>query len=45
MNGMATQLNLHGRSRQAIFHGLLKSHYSGDGFSDMHFDSPRRPAG
>jgi cytochrome o ubiquinol oxidase subunit 2 len=36
MNGMTTQLNL--RADEAgTFHGL-SSHYSGDGFSDMHFD-------
>ena len=35
MNGMTTQLNL--RADQAgVFPGL-SSHYSGDGFSDMHF--------
>ena len=36
MNGMTTQLNLRADSPGA-FHGL-SSHYSGDGFSDMHFD-------
>jgi len=36
MNGMTTQLNLQADA-PGIFHGL-SSHYSGDGFSDMHFD-------
>jgi cytochrome o ubiquinol oxidase subunit 2 len=36
MNGMRTQLNLRA-DRQGTFHGQ-SSHYSGDGFSDMHFD-------
>jgi len=36
MNGMATQLNLH--ADQAGTYAGLSSHYSGDGFSDMHFD-------
>ena len=36
MNGMATQLNLQADA-PGTFHGL-SSHYSGDGFSDMHFD-------
>ncbi len=36
MNGMTTQLNLQ-RGRAGTFRGL-SSHYSGDGFSDMHFD-------
>jgi cytochrome o ubiquinol oxidase subunit 2 len=36
MNGMATQLNL-SASKPGIYQGL-SSHYSGDGFSDMHFD-------
>ena len=36
MNGMATQLNL-SADKPGIFHGR-SAHYSGDGFSDMHFD-------
>jgi cytochrome o ubiquinol oxidase subunit II len=36
MNGMTTQLNLRADA-SGTFHGL-SSHYSGDGFSDMHFD-------
>jgi cytochrome o ubiquinol oxidase subunit II len=36
MNGMRTQLNLHADT-QGVFPGL-SSHFSGDGFSDMHFD-------
>jgi cytochrome o ubiquinol oxidase subunit 2 len=36
MNGMRTQLNLQA-DQSGTFHGLA-SHYSGDGFSDMHFD-------
>jgi cytochrome o ubiquinol oxidase subunit 2 len=36
MNGMTTQLNLQADDT-GVFHGL-SSHYSGDGFSDMHFD-------
>jgi cytochrome o ubiquinol oxidase subunit 2 len=36
MNGMATQLNLQA-DRAGTFRGL-SSHYSGDGFSGMHFD-------
>jgi cytochrome o ubiquinol oxidase subunit II len=36
MNGMRTQLNLQA-DVPGTFHGL-SSHYSGDGFSDMHFD-------
>jgi cytochrome o ubiquinol oxidase subunit II len=36
MNGMTTQLNLKA-DVPGTFHGL-SSHYSGDGFSDMHFD-------
>ena len=35
MNGMATQLNL--QADQPGEFGGLSSHYSGDGFSDMHF--------
>jgi cytochrome o ubiquinol oxidase subunit 2 len=36
MNGMATQLNLHADTPGTL--AGLSSHYSGDGFSDMHFD-------
>jgi len=36
MNGMATQLNLHADAPGTL--AGLSSHYSGDGFSDMHFD-------
>ncbi len=36
MNGMATQLNLRADA-PGTYHGL-SSHYSGDGFSDMHFE-------
>ena len=36
MNGMTTQLNLRADA-PGTFRGL-SSHYSGDGFSDMHFD-------
>jgi len=36
MNGMATQLNLRA-DRPGTFDGL-SAHFSGDGFSDMHFD-------
>jgi cytochrome o ubiquinol oxidase subunit 2 len=36
MNGMATQLNLRADA-PGTYRGL-SSHYSGDGFSDMHFD-------
>jgi cytochrome o ubiquinol oxidase subunit 2 len=36
MNGMTTQLNLRADA-PGTFHGL-SSHFSGDGFSDMHFD-------
>ena len=35
MNGMATQLNLQA-DEPGTFHGL-SAHFSGDGFSDMHF--------
>src|SRR3954466_7979681 len=42
MNGMTTQLNLHADT-PGIFQGL-SSHYSGDGFSDMHFDVEALPA-
>ena len=36
MNGMRTQLNLRADAPGTFFG--LSSHYSGDGFSDMHFD-------
>jgi cytochrome o ubiquinol oxidase subunit 2 len=36
MNGMATQLNLRA-DKPGTFEGL-SAHFSGDGFSDMHFD-------
>jgi cytochrome o ubiquinol oxidase subunit 2 len=36
MNGMATQLNL--RADRPGTYGGLSAHFSGDGFSDMHFD-------
>jgi cytochrome o ubiquinol oxidase subunit 2 len=36
MNGMTTRLNLQADTA-GIFHGL-SSHFSGDGFSDMHFE-------
>jgi cytochrome o ubiquinol oxidase subunit 2 len=42
MNGMTTQLNLRADA-PGTFHGLA-SHYSGDGFSDMHFDVQAVPA-
>jgi cytochrome o ubiquinol oxidase subunit 2 len=42
MNGMRTQLNLRA-DVQGTFRGL-SSHYSGDGFSDMHFDVQAVPA-
>jgi len=42
MNGMTTQLNLQADAPGA-FRGL-SSHYSGDGFSDMHFDVLAMPA-
>src|SRR5579862_2824505 len=41
MNGMRTQLNLQA-DEPGTFHGL-SSHYSGDGFSDMHFDVRAMP--
>ena len=41
MNGMATQLNLHA-DEPGMFLGL-SSHYSGDGFADMHFDTEALP--
>jgi cytochrome o ubiquinol oxidase subunit 2 len=42
MNGMTTQLNLQADT-PGTFRGLA-SHYSGDGFSDMHFDVRALPA-
>jgi cytochrome o ubiquinol oxidase subunit 2 len=42
MNGMRTQLNLRA-DNPGTFLGL-SSHYSGDGFSDMHFDVQALPA-
>jgi cytochrome o ubiquinol oxidase subunit 2 len=42
MNGMTSQLNLVADT-PGEFHGL-SSHYSGDGFSDMHFDVRAVPA-
>ena len=42
MNGMTTQLNLRADA-PGTFLGL-SSHYSGDGFSDMHFDVQAVPA-
>ena len=42
MNGMATQLNLQA-DEPGTFRGL-SSHFSGDGFSDMHFDVVALPA-
>ncbi len=42
MNGMTTQLNLQA-DQPGSFHGL-SAHYSGDGFSDMHFDVRAVPA-
>jgi cytochrome o ubiquinol oxidase subunit 2 len=42
MNGMTTQLNLHADA-PGSFQGL-SSHYSGAGFSDMHFDVEALPA-
>ena len=42
MNGMATQLNLRA-DRPGTFQGL-SVHFSGDGFSDMHFDVQVVPA-
>jgi cytochrome o ubiquinol oxidase subunit 2 len=42
MNGMTTQLNLQADA-PGIFHGI-SSHYSGDGFSGMHFDVRAVPA-
>jgi cytochrome o ubiquinol oxidase subunit II len=43
MNGMTTQLNLQADA-PGTFRGL-SSHYSGDGFADMHFDVRALPAG
>jgi cytochrome o ubiquinol oxidase subunit 2 len=42
MNGMTTRLNLQADA-PGVFLGL-SSHYSGDGFSDMHFDVLAAPA-
>jgi cytochrome o ubiquinol oxidase subunit 2 len=42
MNGMTTQLNLRADA-PGTYHGL-SSHYSGDGFSDMHFEVQAVPA-
>jgi cytochrome o ubiquinol oxidase subunit II len=42
MNGMTTQLNLQADTPGTFFG--LSSHYSGDGFSDMHFDVQAVPA-
>ena len=42
MNGMTTQLNLQADAPGTF--GGLSSHYSGDGFSDMHFDVLALPA-
>jgi cytochrome o ubiquinol oxidase subunit 2 len=42
MNGMTTQLNLQADA-PGTFHGI-SSHYSGDGFSGMHFDVRAMPA-
>jgi len=42
MNGMTTQLNL-SADKSGAYAGL-SSHYSGDGFSDMHFDVQAVPA-
>jgi cytochrome o ubiquinol oxidase subunit 2 len=42
MNGMTTQLNLQADA-PGTFHGI-SSHYSGDGFSGMHFDVRAVPA-
>jgi cytochrome o ubiquinol oxidase subunit 2 len=42
MNGMTTQLNLQADA-PGTFRGLA-SHFSGDGFSDMHFDVRALPA-
>jgi cytochrome o ubiquinol oxidase subunit 2 len=42
MNGMATQLNLQA-NESGTFRGM-SAHYSGEGFSDMHFDVHALPA-
>ncbi len=42
MNGMATELNLHADKPGTL--AGLSSHYSGDGFSDMHFEVHVLPA-
>jgi cytochrome o ubiquinol oxidase subunit 2 len=42
MTGMTTQLNLHA-DQPGPFRGL-SAHYSGEGFSDMHFDVHAVPA-
>ena len=42
MNGMTTQLNLRAE-KPGTYHGL-SSHFSGDGFSDMHFEVAALPA-
>ena len=42
MNGMRTQLNL--SADQPGTYAGLSSHYSGDGFSDMHFEARAVPA-
>jgi cytochrome o ubiquinol oxidase subunit 2 len=42
MNGMATELNLHADSVGTL--RGISGHYSGDGFSDMHFDVRVVPA-
>jgi cytochrome o ubiquinol oxidase subunit 2 len=41
MNGMRTQLNLQA-DRPGVFHGL-SSHFSGNGFADMHFKAEAVP--
>ncbi len=41
MNGMVTRLNLRA-DRPGVYHGL-SAHFSGDGFSDMHFDAVAVP--
>jgi cytochrome o ubiquinol oxidase subunit 2 len=43
MNGMTTQLNL-SADEPGTFRGM-SAHYSGDGFSDMHFEVRAVPAG
>jgi len=42
MNGMRTELNLHA-DEPGTYRGI-SSHYSGEGFSDMHFDVSALPA-